>query len=197
MALIPFSALCNNIGAAVVCTAIYKGNLRFNSARSLTWLVPLSCTVIIPQRHAVCFAPFLAACLRLVIQISGVHPDLCWTKPLIQPFSSCHHLVNWAYPSVSSWHNAHTVMGVFGVPGLYLLACVFHYDRWYRYLSTNLDRSHLENLLIIFNHFRFSCVWSCLLFLTVLFLFHRNIYSSSRTYAHSISHHVVAVHNHL
>lgn len=88
---------------------------------SLTRHVPLSRTVIIHQRHAVCFSPFLSACLRLMIQISGVHPDLYRTSPLIQPFSRCHHLVNWPFPDVSSWHKAQTVTSGCDVPGLRLL----------------------------------------------------------------------------
>lgn len=91
------------------------------SMPSLTQHAPPSCAVIIHQWHTVCFSPFLSACLRLMIQISGVHPDLCRTSPLIQPFSRCHHLPNWSYPDVSSWHNAQTVTGGCGVPGFWLL----------------------------------------------------------------------------
>lgn len=102
------------------CTMSYKRNGASNlcSINALLYLTTLRCsltrhippsrTVIIHQWHAVCFPPFLSACPRLMIQISGVHPDLYRTRPLIQPFSSCHHLVNWPHPDVSSWRTAQT-----------------------------------------------------------------------------------------
>lgn len=49
--------------------------------------------------------------------LAALHPDLYRTSPLIQPFSRCHRLVNWAFPGVSSWHVTLTVTGVCGVPG--------------------------------------------------------------------------------
>lgn len=95
---------------------------RSNSLRYLAhWHVLLSCTVIFHQWHAVCFSPFLSGCLRLMIQISTVHPDLYRTSPLIQPFSPCHRLVNWSFPDVSSWHDAQKVTRGCGVPRLWLL----------------------------------------------------------------------------
>lgn len=78
-------------------------------------------TVISHRWHAVCFSLFLSACLRLMIQISDVHPDLYRTSPLIQPFSRCHHLVNWSFPDVSSWHSVQTVTWGCGIPGPRLL----------------------------------------------------------------------------
>lgn len=64
-----------------------------------------------------------------MIQISGVHPDLYRTSPLIQPFSSCHHLVNWSFPDVSSWHDMQTVTSgcvvYLGYGG-----CLLHGDRY-------------------------------------------------------------------
>jgi len=99
---------------------------------SLTLHIPLSRTVIIHQRRTVCFSLFLSACPRLMIQISGVHPDLCRTSPLIQPFSSCHHLVNWSFPDVSSWHVTQMVTCGCGIPGLRRL-----FASWWRINGNN------------------------------------------------------------
>lgn len=127
------------INAVVVYTMSYKENRTSNLCSintsleltalpcSLTRHVPLSRTVIIHQWHGVCFSPFLSACLRLMIQISGVHPDLYRTSPLIQPFSPCQHLVNWSFPDVSSWHNVQTWLVVVGYLGCG--CCLPHGDR--------------------------------------------------------------------
>lgn len=124
--------MCSIVGV-VLYTMSYKRNRTSNLCSinallyltalpcSLTRHVPLPRTVIIHRWHAVCFSPFLSACLRLMIQISGVHPDLYRTSPLIQPFSPCHHLVNWSFPDVSSWRNAQTVTSGCGIPRLWLL----------------------------------------------------------------------------
>ena len=98
---------------------------------SLTHHVLLSRTVITHRWHAVCFSPFLSACPRLMIQISGVHPDLYRTSPLIQPFSSCHHLVNWSFPDVSSWHHMQTVIGGCGcgITWVVSIVCLVETDK--------------------------------------------------------------------
>lgn len=89
----------------------------------------LSRSTILHQRRAVCFSPFLSACLRLLIQISSVHPDLYRTSPLIQPFSSCHRSANWSVPDVSSWHVTQMVTGGCGVPGCAEVVCCVVRDK--------------------------------------------------------------------
>lgn len=112
---------------------------------SLTQHIPLSRTIITHQWHAVCFSPFLYACPRLMIQISGVHPDLYRTSPLIQPFSSCHHQVNWSYSDVSFWHKVQTRL--VGVTYTGFDGCLLHGD---------------NKTKIIIPSLRFHMWWGCL-----------------------------------